>query len=254
MIHRAKAFTFPPGVLSDALFELIQIIPDTLFWIKNTHLQIVALNDTFAERVNRPPNRILGLTDRDLYFPELAEQFSRDDYQVITSGTPIRDKYELLTLSGGGVEWRRTTKVPIRAKNGRIIGTTGISRPLDPRFEGLPSPHNAIARIIHLARESIGTGINVPALARAAGMSTPTLNRRFREILGISPGSFLHQLRISRASGFLRSSPLSITEIALEVGYESPAAFSRAFSRQMHVSPSRYRNDFGFADHEPSPH
>lgn len=248
MIFRADDFAFPPGVLSDALLDLITLIPDTLFWIKDTELRIVALNATFAERVARPPLEILGKTDRDLYFEELAERFTMDDCRVVVTGEPIRGQYELLTLGSGGVEWRRTTKVPIRAPDGSVIGTTGISRPLDPRTERLPSPHNAIARIVHLTRESIREGIDVPGLARIAGMSPPTLNRRFREHLGMTPGNFLHQLRISRAAGLLKSSPLSVTEVALEVGYESPAAFSRAFQRRMRRSPSRYRADFRFAD------
>jgi AraC-like DNA-binding protein len=237
-----KQLPIPPGHLAKGLIELFKDLPDVLFWIKNTDLQIVSLNPAFAERVNLPETEILGKTDADLYFPELARVFMADDRAVIETGNAIHRKFELLANRFGGVEWRSTTKLPLRDRSGKVVGTTGISRPLNTRGDPLPAPYAAFSNIVAYAREHLADGIEVPEIARHAGMSVATLSRRFREHMRLSPGEFLSQLRISRACKLLKDSPLNITEIAIGCGYESPSAFSRAFRRQMNMSPSAYRN------------
>ncbi|MFO7724792.1 MAG: AraC family transcriptional regulator [Oceanipulchritudo sp.] len=227
--------------LSRAVTSLFEDLPETLFWVKDRRLRIISLNAAFAERVNLPKAEILGKTDADLYFPELARVFMADDREVIRTAQPLHRKVELLANRFGGVEWRSTTKLPLLGTNGRPIGTTGISRPLISSGEPLPAPHEAFARLVDHAREHLAEGIDVPAIARHAGMSVATLTRRFRAHMRLSPGEFLAQLRISRACKLLADSPLNIAEIAMGCGYENASAFSRAFRRQVKTSPTAYR-------------
>ncbi|QYY34495.1 AraC family transcriptional regulator [Ruficoccus sp. ZRK36] len=229
------------GSESMALIALFDDISETLFWIKDRKLRIMALNATFAERVNAPESEIIGKTDADLYYPELARVFMADDRQVIKTGKPLRRKAELLATRFGEIEWRSTTKLPIFDAREKVIGTTGISRPLSTEVDNLPSHYQACSDIVRFARERLSEGVDVVAIAAHAGMSLSTLSRWFRKHLRLSPGEFLSQLRTARASKLLLDSPLNMTEIALECGYESPAAFSRAFRRQMGLSPSDFR-------------
>jgi AraC-like DNA-binding protein len=240
-IHENE-LTIPGSRLAEGLIDLFKGLPDVLFWIKDADLRIVALNPAFAERVNRAESEILGRTDADLYFPELARVFMADDRKVIETGKPIRGKFELLANRFGGVEWRSTTKLPLSNRTGTVVGTTGISRPINTRGDPLPAPYAAFANIVEYAREKLADGVEVPEIARHAGMSVATLARRFREHMRLSPGEFLAQLRISRACKLLKDSPLNVTEIAINCGYDSPSAFSRAFRRQMNMSPTAYRN------------
>lgn len=232
----------PSGPLSEGLIELFQDLRDTLFWIKNRSLEIIAVNPAFAERVNMAEEEILGKTDADLYFPELARTFMADDRSVIETGLPIHGKFELLANRFGGVEWRSTTKLPLTGPDGTVLGTTGISRPLDTGNDPLPAPYAAFASIVAHARDHLAEGVDVPGIARHAGMSVATLTRRFRSHMRLSPGEFLAQLRISKACRLLSDSPMTVIEVAIECGYESPSAFSRAFRRQMKMTPRDYRN------------
>ncbi len=225
-----------------AMMELFEELDDVLFWLKNQHLEIRALNQTFADRVKRPKHEILGKTDADLYLPEIARVFMADDQHVLRTGQAIHRKVELLTTPWGGVEWRSTTKLPVWDCNGRIVATTGVSRPIVGSKDRLPQPYQAFTGIIEFCQRHLPHGVNVPQMADFAGLSAATLTRRFREHLQISPGEFLAQMRVSRACQLLSASPLNVTEIALECGYESPAAFSRAFRRAMQQSPREYRN------------
>lgn len=227
--------------LGRELISLYDELPGILFWIKDADLRILEVNTAFAVWVNRPKDAIRGKTDADLYFPELAKGFMDDDETVIRTGQAIMRKGELLTNRFGVPEWRSTTKRPVINATGRTIATIGISRPLQTGFDRLPAPFKSLAGLILHARESLAEGVDVPSLATQAGLSIATLNRLFRRHLRLSPGDFLQQLRISRACRLLQESPLNVTEISQACGYESPAAFARAFRQKMLVPPSAYR-------------
>lgn len=220
---------------------LFNQLGNVLYWVKDEAHRITALNRAFAERVKLAPEEIIGKTDNDLYYPELAGVFMADDRYVLETGHSIRRKIELLTSRHGGIEWRTTTKLPLQNPDGRVIGTTGISRPLPDSVEALPGPYRAIGKIVEFARVHLSERVSVGDIARASGMSVATLERRFKEHFQLSPSGFLSQLRVSRACELLRDTPLNITEIAVECGYESPAAFSRAFRRETKQSPRDYR-------------
>lgn len=221
--------------------SLFNELGDVLYWVKDKTHRITALNRAFAERVKLAPEVIIGKTDEELYYPELAAVFMADDQYVLETGQTIRRKIELLTTRHGGIEWRSTTKLPLRNAQGEVVGTTGVSRPLPESVEALPGPYRAIGKIVEFARSHLSEHVSVGDIARESGMSVATLERRFKEHFQLNPSSFLSQLRVSRACELLRDSPLNITEIAVECGYESPAAFSRAFRREMRQSPSIFR-------------
>lgn len=80
-------------------------------------------------------------------------------------------------------------------------------------------------------------------LAREAGTSRSVLAERFRHYLGEPPISYLTRWRLQLGARMLKSSSRSVTEVAAEVGYESEAAFNRAFKREFGVPPARFRNE-----------
>lgn len=228
--------------MGDALIKLFDSLSETIFWIKDRDLRILAANRAFAEHVNRPPEDIVGRTDADFYFPELARTFMADDRQVIKTGVAIEQKVELLANRFGGVEWRVVSKHPIRNPEGEVVGTTGVSQPFAESTALLPAPYQAFSRIVDYARNHLADGVDVRHIAHYAGMSVSTLARRFKEHISLTPREFLAQLRISRACKLLKQTPLNISEVSLQCGYESPAAFTRAFKRQMRVAPKDYRS------------
>jgi len=226
----------------EALAELFDALPGVLFWVKDTELRITHLNQAFAAWINQPKHEIVGCTDADLYFPELAKAFMRDDRRVIETGEPLQRKMELVASRFGEVQWRSTTKLPIRHSNGRVIGTTGISMPgPEAGPDAVPNRYDVISRIVRYAREKVADGIDVARIAQHAGMSIPSLNRHFRQHLRISPGEFLAQLRVAKACRLLTETSMSVLEVGLESGYNNAAAFSRAFRRMIGATPSDWR-------------
>jgi AraC-like DNA-binding protein len=78
-------------------------------------------------------------------------------------------------------------------------------------------------------------------LAREAGASRTVLVEGFGRLLGVPPLAYLTRWRLQRAATLLETTEHTVLRIAIEVGYESEAAFSRAFKREMGEPPARYR-------------
>jgi AraC-like DNA-binding protein len=81
-------------------------------------------------------------------------------------------------------------------------------------------------------------------LADEAAVSRSALTERFARYLGQSPMAYLADWRIELGAESLRTSSRSVLQIAAEVGYESEAAFNRAFKRKFGKPPAQYRRAF----------
>ena len=78
-------------------------------------------------------------------------------------------------------------------------------------------------------------------LAKEVGISRSVLAERFRHYLGESPIAYLTRWRLQLGAEMLGSTNRSVAQIAGEVGYESEAAFNRAFKREFAIPPARFR-------------
>jgi AraC-like DNA-binding protein len=94
----------------------------------------------------------------------------------------------------------------------------------------------------------------IEALGRAVGLSRSAFAARFSAKVGQAPLEYLSRWRMTRASRLLAESDASVSTIAAEVGYQSDAAFTKAFARVVGQSPARYRRALksaGTSRHEP---
>ena len=82
---------------------------------------------------------------------------------------------------------------------------------------------------------------SVDDLAREVGLSRSALHERFVQYLGQPPMQYLASWRIQLGARLLRESNRNVATIALDVGYDSEAAFSRAFKRMVSMPPAAWR-------------
>ena len=98
-----------------------------------------------------------------------------------------------------------------------------------------------VAQILRLMREEPQHAWTINELARAVLSSRTSLAERFRLATGMPPMRYLTRLRIASAARELGASTATLAEIAPRVGYSSDIALSKAFRREMGVSPREYR-------------
>jgi AraC family transcriptional regulator len=98
-----------------------------------------------------------------------------------------------------------------------------------------------IEEVILYIRTHIHEPLNREVLAEVAGFSVPHFHRVFTAQVGESAVSYVRRLRLERAGCKLRMGAVNITEVARAAGYESHAAFSKAFKQQFGLSPSEFR-------------
>jgi len=103
--------------------------------------------------------------------------------------------------------------------------------------------HPAVGRALALLHDRPSAPWTLESLSREAGLSRSSLHERFVHFLGQPPMQYLTRWRMQVAAGLLRDTSAKVLDVALEVGYESEAAFSRAFKREVGVSPAAWRRE-----------
>lgn len=83
---------------------------------------------------------------------------------------------------------------------------------------------------------------SVDALARRLGVSRSAFAQRFKELVGEGPMHYVARIRMQQAAREIQGGCASLSEISTALGYQSEAAFSRAFSQHMGMSPGRFRH------------
>lgn len=100
---------------------------------------------------------------------------------------------------------------------------------------------HAVGRALSLLHEKPAEAWTLERLSEGVGLSRSSLHERFVHYIGQAPMQYLTQWRMQVASSMLRETNAKLMEVAMSAGYESEAAFSRAFKRVAGVSPGAWR-------------
>lgn len=229
-------------LVAELLFEQV---PDIVFCVKDKQGRYISANPAFAERLGvSSVTAILGKTAADIFPSHLAATYLAQDEQVLHQGQEINDRLELVFNRGGSLGWFLACKIPLRGKEGQIIGLASISRDLltpgdaDLRFAGLVKVVGQIQR--HYADD-----LKPAELAELAELSQTQLERRMRKVFKLSTSQFIRKTRIGAAARMLTDTGESITNIALDCGYGDQSAFTRQFRVTVGMAPGAYRSSFG---------
>ncbi len=105
------------------------------------------------------------------------------------------------------------------------------------RAATLQAHRKRIGRVAQHLREQLDEPIDSAAVTKLAGLSLRQLERIFERTVGESPVAYVRRLRLERAAACLRTARATILTISLEAGFESHAAFTRAFRKRFGETP-----------------
>ncbi|MFO0876358.1 MAG: response regulator [Gemmataceae bacterium] len=112
----------------DLLRCLMDGVPDRIYF-KDRESRFLRINQELAAQFGlSDPTEVIGKWDFDFFTGEHADAAYRDEQEVMNTGRAIIGIEEKETWPDGRVTWVSTTKLPLRDKDGHIVGTFGISR------------------------------------------------------------------------------------------------------------------------------
>lgn len=94
---------------------------------------------------------------------------------------------------------------------------------------------------LHYIREHFGEEISIAALARLENYNLTYFTDWFKKKTGASPTQYIRQVRMEKAKELLTTTQYRLIDIAVQVGYSSGAAFTRAFKELEGITPAAYR-------------
>jgi AraC-like DNA-binding protein len=181
----------------------------------------------------RPFNPVLATLPRLLHLRRPAE--ATDD---------LLDRLIALTLAEAGTS--RLGAASIRLRLSELMFVEIVRRHLEalPAGErgwlsGVRDP--AIGRVLTMLHSRPAQAWTLNRLAREAGLSRAVLAERFAQLIGCPPMHYLALWRMQIAARLLADGTGKVAAVAREVGYDSEAAFSRAFKRLVGVAPAEWR-------------
>lgn len=228
------------GVTTPEVVELFDFLEDLPLWMKDVdgHYQWVnvafVLNFGLQNRAE-----VIGRTDYDLCGEVLANQYRIDDEKVLR-GERVLSRVELVGRFDHTARWCLTSKIPLRDPSGKIVGTAGITRPLDQ--QGLAAPADAVlSAAIRYISQRYNESITNADLARVCRLSVRAFERQFRSTYGNSPHDYIRQLRVRMSCRPLVFSRASLAEVASDCGFADQSHFTKEFRRLMGETPGAYR-------------
>lgn len=125
------------------LHSLMNNIPDSIYF-KDRESKFTRINRALAVRLGlSSPSEAIGKSDHDFFAPEHALAAEADEREVMRTGVPLIDKEEKEIWLNGRVAWVMSTKMPLRNKQGQIVGTFGISRDITDKKLAEEKLHHA---------------------------------------------------------------------------------------------------------------
>jgi len=231
---------------------------EDLAWLKDVSGRYVAANRTLAEAVGLSGDAVVGLSDADLWEPQLAERLARDHRQVVGAGTVERRRETLVTSYGVKVPVEIIV-TPVLDEQGQALGTAGVARDVSSEVEAerlrWQSQQELERRVWERTAELERVNRSLEAeLARrsAAEAERRSLEKQLRQAqkmdaMGRLAGGVAHDFNnivtvILSAAHALRQAPQDAAELADEIraAGERAGALTRqllAFSRQQAVEP-----------------
>lgn len=216
-------------------------MPEYRVFLKRRPGEIMFLSNAMLKTLHVPDEAtLIGVTDHELTPGPLADLYQSRDEQVLQTGQPILGALEVWFTPEGLPHWFTCYKLPLRNRRGEAIGIIGFLKEYNhPSELPLPPPLDAVVGFIH---KNLAHPFTVGQLADIAHLSPRQVQRLFRQTLGITPKAFINKMRVHQAAHLLMETELSLSRIALEVGFCDQSALTFHFKRELGITPLRFRH------------
>jgi AraC-like DNA-binding protein len=240
---RQAAFFARTGA-EEPLRALFDHLPDHRFFIKSKCGHFLAANPYHLSRLGlAEETAMIGSTDEQVHPPAVARVFRQDDLRIMRTTRPLINHVEMLFHDERNRwEWGCTTKMAMRADDGRVIGVIGISYPAVPPAGTMDEEMEMLQKVVAEIHGKHRQALKVDALASEAGLSARRLNQLFQQAYRMNTQKFIIHTRVQAAVQTLLHTRMPLGEVALEHGFSDQSAFTRHFRRLIGQTPQEFRS------------
>ena len=239
-----QAAFFERNPLAASVIALFDSLPQTYFYAKDTHSRFVKVNQLFLENHGlSDETEALGKTDHDFHPPLMAEAYISEDRRVMAGRKPVPGQVWFVLHRRSVPRWYISTKAPLFDSSGEVIGIVGAMYRIEHKEE-LTRHLQELLPVARYIERHYAEPISMSEMAELAGLSSTHFNRRFRQLLRVSPTQYLRSVRIQAAQGLLATSSRTLADIAVDVGFTDQSHLTRRFREVTGMTPAAWRKRF----------
>lgn len=246
--------TLSPPALQAAFFrscptaqnfvDLFDSLPNVAFYAKDTESRYVRVNARFVAIHNATSEAdMVGRDDRAFHPPAMAAAYIAEDGRVMAGRRAIPGQVWLVFHERQLPHWYVSTKVPLLGCNGAILGIAGAMYEIERPAEEQQYFQELTPVIRHIER-NFADPVSMAEMATLAGLSSTHFNRRFQQLLRMTPTNYLRTVRVQAACRLLSTSRRPLAEIAASTGFSDQSHFTRRFRAATGITPTGYRQRF----------
>ncbi len=243
-VQRFQKSFFQQNPLAESIISLFESLPQTYFYAKDTESRFVKVNQPFLENHGLyDESDAIGKTDRDFHPPLLAEAYIEEDRRVMASRQSLSGQRWLVFQRRRLPRWYVSTKAPLFDANNDVIGIAGAMYRIEQRKE-LTRHFQELLPVVRHIESHFAETISMAEMAELAGLSSTHFNRRFRQLLRMTPMQYLRAVRIQATQQILITTSRDLASIALAVGYTDQSHLTKRFRQVTGMTPAAYRKRF----------
>jgi AraC-like DNA-binding protein len=230
--------------LAENVLALFDFMPHVLFFAKSRDCRFVKVNPPFLDSLGlEHENQLIGKTPRDVHPPLLAESYIADDISVMRSRVPKPGQIWMMLHRSREPRWYVETKIPWFNVHDEVIGIIGTMCRIE-QPEEMKQYLQELLPVAQYIEKNYAETISMADMADLADISSTQFNRRFRQLLRMTPMEYVRTVRSQVAQKLLTTTVDSIVEIAVAVGYSDQSHFTKSFRKTTGMTPVEYRKRF----------
>ena len=197
------------------LRTLIDHLPDSIF-VKDNRSRVVVDNMAHARSLGlTDPAQAVGKTDFDCLSPEWAGKLQTVERELLERGTSYDGEEEIVDARTGELRWVRTTKVPLRDQQGKVVGLAGINRDITERKKWEVELNSLHRKLVEASRQAgmaeVATSVlhNVGNVLNSVNVSSSVVVDRIKSSRALALEKVVRLLKEHEGdlTGFLAQDP-----------------------------------------------
>lgn len=229
----------------EPMLQVMEQAPEARLFVKDLESRYVRANAGSLETYGLTREEdLIGRRNRDFFPALLAEAYESEDRRVMQSSTPALNEVWLVPHVRGTPRWFVSSKAPLFDTAGEVIGLVGLMHPIATP-DDRRGHFQELQRVMDFIDAHFVDEITVARLAAIVGISIAHFNRRFRQLLRLSPMEYVLSLRIQEAQRLLTTTTGNVGEIALATGFYDQSHFTKRFNKVVGMTPLAFRKRYG---------